>query len=198
MTSLSFRAIHSSHYATYVEADTHTHIYIYPLFRTIVSYRTLTTSNINMSSNNFDNFDTKFEQNTASVLASQPPPAHHTHHSSDAIRPAADYSTDITNDASAWEGNNKRQFGAGTDDRAVMAGGQRAGAPTLPSSTSYGEGDSDVYRQTQPVDDGRNAFHEERPMNVMPTGAGKLLHLGYCSHSLTPFRHRRSCDRWPR
>lgn len=110
-----------------------------------------------MSSNNLDNFDNDFERNTASVLAAQPPPAHHTHHSSDAIRPAADYSAQITNDSEVWKGNNKRQFGAGTDDRAVMAGGQHAGDSARPS------------------DDNQNAFTEDRPMNVQPTGAGEQL-----------------------
>ncbi|KAI0739299.1 hypothetical protein BC629DRAFT_1565167 [Irpex lacteus] len=94
-----------------------------------------------MSSNNLDNFDNDFERNTASVLAAQPPPAHHTHHSSDAIRPAADYSAQITNDSEVWKGNNKRH--------SVLHAGDSA----------------------RPSDDNQNAFTEDRPMNVQPTGA---------------------------
>ena len=108
------------------------------------------------SVDSFDNFDNNFERNTSSVLAAQPPPAHHTHHSSDPIQPAANYSADVTSDSDIWKGNNERRFGAGTDDTAVMAGGQHTA-------------DSSQW----PSDDYQNAYHEERPLNVQPTVAGE-------------------------
>ncbi|KAI0092383.1 hypothetical protein BDY19DRAFT_863737, partial [Irpex rosettiformis] len=81
-------------------------------------------------------------------------PAHHTHHSSDPIHPAADYSADITNESDIWKGNNNRQFGAGTDDREVMAGGQHADEPAHLNG------------------DGPNAFNEAMPLNVQPAWSG--------------------------
>jgi hypothetical protein len=107
--------------------------------------------------NNFDN-----------VFATQPPPAHHQHRSSDVLpgvrganQGAVNYSADVTNDSRVWEGKNERHFGAGTDTGAVMAGGQHAGGQTgLPSTI---ETDEEHHEE----------HHEERPMNVQPTGAGK-------------------------
>lgn len=103
-----------------------------------------------MSANNFSN-----------VLAQQPPPQHRTHASTDVLPGAKggalapDYSAEVTNDPEAWKSNNERRFGAGTDTGAVMAGGQHRG------DTDETEGDHQ-----------HDAIHEERPMNVQPTGAG--------------------------
>ncbi|KAI0338575.1 hypothetical protein BDW22DRAFT_1401491 [Trametopsis cervina] len=110
-----------------------------------------------------NNFDNNFEQDTSAVLASQPPPAHHTHQSSDPIRTAGpDYSAEITNDSSMWGGNNQRRFGAGTDDHVVMGGGQHAADSALPTSALD---ERDAGHKA-------DAFTEDRPMNVQPTGAG--------------------------
>lgn len=89
---------------------------------------------------------------------SQPPPEHHVHRDSEVLPGARDaaasanYDASLTNDSQTWKDNNQRQFGAGTDDRNVMAGGQHdtSGAP----------------------DSGRNAFNSERPLNVQPTSQG--------------------------
>ncbi|KAF7795733.1 hypothetical protein EIP86_006899 [Pleurotus ostreatoroseus] len=103
-----------------------------------------------MSANDFSN-----------VLAQQPPPQHRTHASSDVLpgakggAAALDYSAEVTNDPQAWETNNERRFGAGTDTGAVMAGGQH-------------RGDTNTFDEDHP----RDAMHEERPMNVQPTSAG--------------------------
>ena len=108
-----------------------------------------------------NNFDT----DTATVLSTQPPPAHHTHRSSDPIQTSGpDYSAEVTNDSQVWRGKNERRFGAGTDTGVVMGGGQHAG-DTAPS-TNFDEGDAG---------DGRDAYNEERPLNVRPTGAGEHI-----------------------
>lgn len=90
---------------------------------------------------------------------SQPPPEHHVHRDSEVLPGARDaaasanYDASLTNDSQTWKDNNQRQFGAGTDDRNVMAGGQHdtSGAP----------------------DSGRNAFNAERPLDVQPTSQGE-------------------------
>lgn len=103
-----------------------------------------------MSANDFSN-----------VLAQQPPPQHRTHASTDVLpgakggAAAPDYSAEVTNDPEAWKSNNERRFGAGTDTGAVIAGGQHRGDT------------SETERDRQ-----HDAMHEERPMNVQPTGAG--------------------------
>lgn len=110
-----------------------------------------------------------FDDNTANLLSTQPPPTHHTHRSSDPIATAGpDYSPEVTNDPQAWKSSNERRFGAGTDTRTVMGGGQHAG-DTAPS-TNFDEGDSG---------DGRDAFTEDRPMNVNPSGAGEFPIASY-------------------
>lgn len=92
---------------------------------------------------------------------SQPPPEHHVHRDDEALpgsrgsAPAANYDADVTNDSKTWVDNNQRQFGAGTDDNQVMAGGQYD-TPGAPSS-----------------DSGKNAFNQERPLDVKPTSQGE-------------------------
>ena len=66
--------------------------------------------------------------------ADAPPPAHHLHKSSDVLpgargassapAPPPNYAAEVTNDDEAWKSRNEREFGAGTDTRGVMAGGQ--------------------------------------------------------------------------
>ncbi|EMD32826.1 hypothetical protein CERSUDRAFT_161359 [Gelatoporia subvermispora B] len=96
--------------------------------------------------------------------ASIPPPVHRQHNSDDVLPGAqgglrpADYSTEVTNDSRTWKSNNERQFGAGTDTGAVMAGGQH---------------DSPEQHQARSQSDvGHNAFSEDRPLGVEPTSEG--------------------------
>ena len=96
-----------------------------------------------------------------SDFVNQRPPEHHIHRDSEALpgargsAPAADYSADVMNNEHVWQDNNQRQFGAGTDDRAVMGGAQHQSA-SAPGAQS-----------------GRNAYNEERPLNVQPTSEGR-------------------------
>ncbi|EIW56831.1 uncharacterized protein TRAVEDRAFT_128527 [Trametes versicolor FP-101664 SS1] len=100
---------------------------------------------------------------TNETFATQPPPSHHIHDSSDvlpgargAAQAAPDYSADVTNDSGVWQDRNQREFGAGTDTGAVMAGGQHSTSPE-----SFGD-----------TQGGRTAFNEDRPMGVEPTERG--------------------------
>lgn len=131
------------------------------------------------SSNNFDN-----------VFATQPPPAHHTHNSSDVLPgarggdSAPNYSTDVTEDARVWETSNERRFGAGTDTTTVMAGGQhRGGDSALPSM--------------QDNSFAHDAHHEERPLNVQPASAGETI-FDLRLYSLCRLDCRWCCSRWQR
>ena len=96
-----------------------------------------------------------------SDFVNQRPPEHHIHRDSEVLpgargsAPAPNYSAEVTNDERVWQDNNQRQFGAGTDDRAVMGGAQhQSAAPPRAQS-------------------GRNAYNEDRPLNVQPTSQGK-------------------------
>lgn len=100
---------------------------------------------------------------TNETFATQPPPSHHIHDSSDvlpgargAAQAAPDYSADVTNDSGVWQDRNQREFGAGTDTGTVMAGGQHSTSP-------------EPFEDTQ---GGRTAFNEDRPMGVEPTERG--------------------------
>ncbi|KAI0632721.1 hypothetical protein C8Q77DRAFT_1073741 [Trametes polyzona] len=103
---------------------------------------------------------------TNQTFTTQPPPSHHIHNSSDplpgargaAAAQAPNYSAEVTNDSRVWQDRNQREFGAGTDTGAVMAGGQHSADPDTARSTS--------------AQDGRTAFSEDRPMDVEPTERG--------------------------
>ncbi|KAI8992791.1 hypothetical protein BD414DRAFT_482217 [Trametes punicea] len=72
---------------------------------------------------------------------------------------APNYSADVTNDSRVWHAppdRNERQYGAGTDTGAVMAGGQHQAEET----GSLDEGA------------GKTAYTEDRPMGVQPTERG--------------------------
>ncbi|KAI9061869.1 hypothetical protein FKP32DRAFT_1594074, partial [Trametes sanguinea] len=96
------------------------------------------------------------------TLTTQPPPAHHLHSSSDPLpgapssnaNAAPNYSADVTNDSRVWQGRNEREFGAGSDTGAVIAGGQH-------QAVSGGD-----------EREGKTAYTEERPMGVQPAARG--------------------------
>ncbi|KAI0363951.1 hypothetical protein BV20DRAFT_957254 [Pilatotrama ljubarskyi] len=101
------------------------------------------------------------------TFAKQPPPSHHIHNSSDPLpgsrgaAPAApDYSADVTNDSRVWQDRNEREFGAGTDTGAVVAGGQHSASP------APGQGLGENPRGS------RTAYDEGRPLGVQPSEAG--------------------------
>lgn len=102
-----------------------------------------------------------------SDFVTQRPPEHHIHRDSEVLpgargsAPAPDYSADVTNNDRVWQDNNQRQFGAGTDDRAVMGGAQHQSA-AAPSTRAQS---------------GRDAYNEDRPLDAQPTPAGKTRHL---------------------
>ena len=121
----------------------------------------------------------------------QPPPEHHIHRDSEPLpgtrgQPSApaNYDASVTNDERTWQSNSEKAFGAGSDTRAVMSGGQHSADP-----------DSAQHQ-------GRNAFTEERPLNVQPTNRGMCsLSSTYWPSILTGFRClslRWRCHRWPR
>ncbi len=90
------------------------------------------------------------------TFATQPPPTHHTHKSSDVLpgargasQVAQDYSTNVTENPRVWQDEHERKYGAGSDTRAVVAGGQHDAPNT-----------------------GSSAFEGERPMGVQPTEQG--------------------------
>ncbi|RPD76813.1 hypothetical protein L226DRAFT_611240 [Lentinus tigrinus ALCF2SS1-7] len=69
------------------------------------------------------------------TFATQPPPTHHVHKSSDVLpgargaaasdsQSAPNYSTDVTENPRVWQDAHERMYGAGSDTRAVVAGGQ--------------------------------------------------------------------------
>ncbi|EPS99212.1 hypothetical protein FOMPIDRAFT_1030937 [Fomitopsis schrenkii] len=97
-----------------------------------------------------------------SDFVTQRPPEHHIHRDSEVLpgargsAPAPDYSADVTNNDRVWQDNNQRQFGAGTDDRAVMGGAQHQSA-AAPSTRAQS---------------GRDAYNEDRPLDAQPTPAG--------------------------
>ncbi|OCH84009.1 hypothetical protein OBBRIDRAFT_742343 [Obba rivulosa] len=99
-----------------------------------------------------------------------PPPVHRQHDSNDVLPGArggarpADYSAEVTNDSRTWKDSNERQFGAGTDNDAVMAGGQHD-TPEQPQARSQSEV-------------GRNAFNEDRPLGVQPASQGGVAIAG--------------------
>ena len=74
----------------------------------------------------------------SNTFTAQHPPSHHLHGSSDPLpgargapAPAApNYSADVTNDSRVWQNRNDREFGAGSDTAAVMAGGQHSAGST--------------------------------------------------------------------
>ncbi|TFK81973.1 hypothetical protein K466DRAFT_557244 [Polyporus arcularius HHB13444] len=79
------------------------------------------------------------------TFATQPPPTHHTHKSSDVLpgargasQAAQNYSTDVTENPRVWQDEHERKYGAGSDTRAVVAGGQHD-APNTGSSAFEGE-----------------------------------------------------------
>ena len=93
--------------------------------------------------------------------ADAPPPAHHLHKSSDVLPgargassaqqsspapPPPNYAAEVTNDDEAWKSRNEREFGAGTDTRGVIAGGQ--------------------------YDRAEREGERERPLGVQPTDQG--------------------------
>ncbi|KZT65068.1 hypothetical protein DAEQUDRAFT_814502 [Daedalea quercina L-15889] len=90
----------------------------------------------------------------------QRPPEHHIHRDSEVLpgarggTDATNYSADVVDNDRVWQDNNQRQYGAGTDDHAIMGGAQHQSA--APSSAASGH----------------NAYNEHRPMNVQPTSAG--------------------------
>ena len=101
-----------------------------------------------MSQNNFTG--------AGNTFASQPPPTHHVHKSSDvlpgargAAQDAPNYSTDVTENPRVWQDEHERNYGAGSDTRQVVAGGQH-----------------------DTPDNGRSAFTEARPLGVEPTEQG--------------------------
>ncbi|KAH9837672.1 uncharacterized protein C8Q71DRAFT_555496 [Rhodofomes roseus] len=102
-----------------------------------------------------------------SAYATQRPPEHHIHRDSEALpgarggAAAANYAPDVTNNERVWQDNNERQFGAGTDDRAVMGGAQHQSAAS-PSAES-----------------GHTAYNEDRPLSVQPTSAGGVAVDGH-------------------
>jgi len=105
----------------------------------------------------------------ANPFAAQPPPSHHIHRDSEVLpgargaeRQPPNYDASNTNDQATWVPDNERRFGAGTDTTAPMAGGQHS-----TSATGVSGGDYD-----QPPPAGRNAYSEDRPMNVHPTSQG--------------------------
>ncbi|RDX46084.1 hypothetical protein OH76DRAFT_1457396 [Lentinus brumalis] len=92
------------------------------------------------------------------TFATQPPPTHHTHKSSDVLpgargasQVAQDYSTNVTENPRVWQDEHERKYGAGSDTRAVVAGGQH----DAPNTNT-----------------GSSAFEGERPMGVQPTEQG--------------------------
>ena len=98
----------------------------------------------------------QFPPSSTDAFATQPPPAHHVHKSSDvlpgargAAQAAPDYSTDVTENPRVWQDEHERNYGAGSDTRQVVAGGQH-----------------------DTPDDGRSAFTEDRPLGVEPTEQG--------------------------
>ncbi|KAH9856179.1 hypothetical protein C2E23DRAFT_866235 [Lenzites betulinus] len=99
----------------------------------------------------------------SNTFSTQPPPSHHIHDSSDplpgtrgAAAPPPNYSAEVTNDSRVWQSRNEREFGAGTDTGAVVAGAQHSTSPGPMTSES----------------DGQSAFTEDRPMGVQPTERG--------------------------
>jgi len=81
-----------------------------------------------MSSTNATDFTNGVDN---AAFTQQPPPSHHIHRESEILpgargaeHPAPNYDASVTNDDKIWTGKNERQFGAGTDTGAVMAGGQ--------------------------------------------------------------------------
>lgn len=95
-------------------------------------------------------------------FAVQPPPEHHIHRDSEPLPgvkgssgAAPNYDASVTNDSRTWKPNGEKAFGAGSDTRAVMSGGQHSADP-----------DSTQQRE------GKNAFTDDRPMNVEPTNQG--------------------------
>ncbi len=90
------------------------------------------------------------------TFATQPPPTHHTHKSSDVLpgargasQAAQNYSTDVTENPRVWQDEHERKYGAGSDTRAVVAGGQHD-APNTRSPE----------------------FEGARPLGVQPTEQG--------------------------
>lgn len=92
------------------------------------------------------------------TYAHQDPPQHHAHKLDEPLpgargaAPAANYSTDVTNDSNVWKDSNERQFGAGTDTSRVMAGGQ--------------------HSESAETEVKHDAFHEARPLGVRETSRG--------------------------
>ncbi|KAI0742484.1 hypothetical protein C8Q80DRAFT_1258777 [Daedaleopsis nitida] len=111
------------------------------------------------------------------TFASQPPPAHHTHKSSDVLpgargaQPAADYSTGVTENPRAWQDQHERTYGAGSDTRQVMGGGQH----DAPENAT-----------------GRTAHTEDRPLDVQPTDQGGVAIDG---NSNLPEGHAKMTDK---
>ena len=95
------------------------------------------------------------------TFAHQMRPYHHLHTQSEALpgvsgaAPAADYSTEVTNDSNVWKDTNERRFGADTDTNAVMAGGQHSTTATHTPGRKGG------------------VFGEGRPLGVQPTSQGQ-------------------------
>ncbi|KAI0776638.1 hypothetical protein BD413DRAFT_610249 [Trametes elegans] len=98
------------------------------------------------------------------TFTAQPPPAHHIHRDSEPLpgsrgaAPAApNYDAAVTNDSATWQSRNEREFGAGTDTGAVVAGGQHQGG-----RGPFGSNPTDS----------RTAYDEPRPLGVEPTERG--------------------------
>ena len=86
-----------------------------------------------------DDVDAALADALTRLPADAPPPAHHRHKSSDVppgargassaqqsspAPPPPNYAAEVTNDDEACKSRNEREYGAGTDTRGVMAGGQ--------------------------------------------------------------------------
>ncbi|KAI0705993.1 hypothetical protein C8T65DRAFT_809580 [Cerioporus squamosus] len=102
--------------------------------------------------------NTNTNSGTANTFATQPPPTHHVHKSSDVLpgargasQAAPNYSTDVTENPRVWQDAHERKYGAGSDTRAVVAGGQH---------------------DSPNADTGSSAFEGERPLGVQPTEQG--------------------------